>query len=44
VRPLLRVGVFSTGDELADRPVRARPGADLDSNRFTLMAMLAGCP
>jgi molybdopterin molybdotransferase len=40
----VRVGVFSTGDELAD------PGAPLgvaktyDSNRFTLMALLAKLP
>lgn len=44
VRPRVRVGVFSTGDELAD------PGAALgatqthDSNRFTLMALLAPLP
>ncbi|MES2710512.1 MAG: gephyrin-like molybdotransferase Glp [Pseudomonadota bacterium] len=42
--PRPRVGVFSTGDELA------APGAVLgaaqthDSNRFTLLAMLAGLP
>jgi molybdopterin molybdotransferase len=44
VRRRVRVGVFSTGDELAE------PGASLgraqtyDSNRFTLMALLAGLP
>jgi molybdopterin molybdotransferase len=45
VRPLLRVGVFSTGDELAspgDGPLGA--AQTYDSNRFTLLALLAGLP
>jgi molybdopterin molybdotransferase len=40
-----RVGVFSTGDELAEPGTAARPGADIyDANRFTLLALLAGLP
>jgi molybdopterin molybdotransferase len=44
VRPLPRVGVFSTGNELAEpgRPLAA--AQTYDSNRFTLLALLAGLP
>jgi molybdopterin molybdotransferase len=45
VRPPLRVGVFSTGDELASPgggPLG--PAQAYDSNRFTLLALLAGLP
>jgi molybdopterin molybdotransferase len=40
-----RVGVFSTGDELVDGPGELRPGQIRDSNRRTLLALLAelGC-
>ena len=43
--PAARVGVLSTGDELVDGPVALRPGQIRDSNRPTLLAMLAeaGC-
>ncbi len=44
VRPLLRVGVFSTGDELASPGGVLGPAQTFDSNRFTLMAMLARLP
>jgi len=44
VRPLLRVGVFSTGDELASPGAMLGPAQTYDSNRFTLMAMLAALP
>jgi molybdopterin molybdotransferase len=44
VRPLLRVGVFSTGDELAEPGMPLGPARTYDSNRFTLMALLAGLP
>ncbi|MBR0669868.1 molybdopterin molybdotransferase MoeA [Neoroseomonas soli] len=44
VRPLPRVGVFSTGDELAEPGVPLGPAQTYDSNRFTLLAMLAGLP
>ncbi|MDB5413903.1 MAG: molybdopterin biosynthesis protein MoeA [Rubritepida sp.] len=44
VRPRLRVGVFSTGDELASPGVPLGPAQTYDSNRFTLMAMLAALP
>jgi molybdopterin molybdotransferase len=44
VRPLPRVGVFSTGDELADPGTPLRPAQTHDSNRFTLLALLAGLP
>ncbi|MFL1463602.1 gephyrin-like molybdotransferase Glp [Roseococcus sp. DSY-14] len=44
VRPLLRVGVFSTGDELASPGAALGPAQTHDSNRFTLMALLAGLP
>ncbi len=45
MRPPLRVGVFSTGDELASPgggPLG--PAQAYDSNRFTLLALLAGLP
>ncbi|WP_135465982.1 molybdopterin molybdotransferase MoeA [Crenalkalicoccus roseus] len=44
VRPLLRVGVFSTGDELAPPGAPLGPAQTYDSNRFTLLALLAGLP
>jgi len=44
VRPLLRVGVFSTGDELASPGAALGVAQTYDSNRFTLMALLAGLP
>lgn len=44
VRPLLRVGVFSTGDELATPGSPLGPAQTYDSNRFTLLALLAGLP
>ncbi|CAH0165717.1 gephyrin-like molybdotransferase Glp [Roseomonas sp. CECT 9278] len=44
VRPLPRVGVFSTGDELAEPGVPLRAAQTHDSNRFTLLALLAGLP
>jgi molybdopterin molybdotransferase len=44
VRPLLRVGVFSTGDELASPGAALGPAQTFDSNRFTLMALLARLP
>ncbi len=44
VRPLLRVGVFSTGDELASPGAPLGPAQTYDSNRFTLLALLAGLP
>ncbi|PWS35687.1 molybdopterin molybdenumtransferase MoeA [Falsiroseomonas bella] len=44
VRPRLRVGVFSTGDELAEPGHPLGPAQTYDSNRFTLMALLAGLP
>jgi molybdopterin molybdotransferase len=44
VRPLLRVGVFSTGDELAEPGAALGPARTYDSNRFTLMALLASLP
>ncbi|MCX8134383.1 MAG: molybdopterin molybdotransferase MoeA [Roseococcus sp.] len=44
VRPRLRVGVFSTGDELASPGAPLGPAQTYDSNRFTLMAMLAALP
>jgi molybdopterin molybdotransferase len=43
-RPRLRVGVFSTGDELASPGERLGPAQTFDSNRFTLMALLAALP
>jgi molybdopterin molybdotransferase len=44
VRALPRVGVFSTGDELAEPGTTLRPAQTHDSNRFTLLAMLGGLP
>lgn len=44
VRRKLRVGVFSTGDELASPGAALGPAQTFDSNRFTLMAMLAALP
>jgi molybdopterin molybdotransferase len=44
VRPLLRVGVFSTGDELATPGAPLGPAQTYDSNRFTLLALLGGLP
>jgi molybdopterin molybdotransferase len=45
VRPRLRVGVFSTGDELAEPGTALLgPGRTYDSNRFTLLALLARLP
>lgn len=42
--PRLRVGVFSTGDELASPGAALRPAQTFDSNRFTLLALLAALP
>jgi molybdenum cofactor synthesis domain-containing protein len=36
-----RVGVLSTGDELVDKPVPLAPGQIRDSNRGTLLALVA---
>lgn len=44
VRPLLRVGLFSTGDELAAPGGVLGPAQTFDSNRFTLMALLRALP
>ncbi len=44
VRRRVRVGVFSTGDELASPGAALRPAQTYDSNRFTLLALLAGLP
>ena len=44
VRPLPRVGVFSTGDELAEPGATLGPAQTYDSNRFTLLALLGGLP
>ena len=47
VRRKLRVGVFSTGDELVDLSVSAqalKPGQIYDSNRATVLALLANEP
>lgn len=44
VRPLLRVGVFSTGDELVPPGQPLGPAQLHDSNRFTLLALLARLP
>ena len=45
VHPRPRVGVLSTGDELVEGPVALRPGQIRDSNRATLLALVAaaGC-
>jgi molybdenum cofactor synthesis domain-containing protein len=42
VFPRARVGVLSTGDELVDGPGPLAPGKIRDSNRCTLLALLAG--
>lgn len=44
VSPRVRVGVFSTGDELASPGTALGPAQTYDSNRFTLLALLAGLP
>lgn len=44
VRPLPRIGVFSTGDELAEPGHPIAIAKTYDSNRFTLLALLAGLP
>jgi molybdopterin molybdotransferase len=44
VRPLVRVGVFSTGDELTPPGTSLSAAQTYDSNRFTLLALLAGLP
>ena len=44
VRPRLKVGVFSTGDELASPGSVLGPAQSYDSNRFTLLALLAALP
>jgi molybdopterin molybdotransferase len=41
VHPRLRVGVMSTGDELVDAGERVGPGQIRDSNRATLLALVA---
>jgi molybdenum cofactor synthesis domain-containing protein len=41
VFPRPRVGVLSTGDELIDGPQELQPGQIRDSNRHTLLALLA---
>jgi molybdopterin molybdotransferase len=41
VHPRPRVGVVSTGDELVDGPQALRPGQIRDSNRPTLLALVA---
>ena len=45
VVPRARVGVFSTGDELVEGPQPLAPGQIRDSNRITLLSLLAasGC-
>ncbi|SDB70251.1 molybdopterin molybdotransferase MoeA [Belnapia rosea] len=44
VVPRVRVGVFSTGDELATPGTPLGPAQAYDSNRFTLLALLARLP
>ena len=44
VRPRPRIGVFSTGDELAPPGGLLGPAQTFDSNRFSLLALLAGLP
>jgi molybdopterin molybdotransferase len=44
VRRRVRVGVFSTGDELADPGTPLGAAKTHDSNRFTLMALLGALP
>jgi len=44
VTPRPTVGVFSTGDELAEPGTPLGPAQTYDSNRFTLLALLAALP
>ncbi|MBR0660241.1 molybdopterin molybdotransferase MoeA [Neoroseomonas oryzicola] len=44
VRRRPRIGVFSTGDELMEPGSPLGPARTYDSNRFTLLALLAGLP
>ena len=44
VVPRVRVGVFSTGDELASPGRPLGPAQTYDSNRFSLLALLARLP
>lgn len=44
VRPLVRVAVFSTGDELAEPGRALGPAQTYDSNRAMLLALLARLP
>ncbi|WP_368415178.1 gephyrin-like molybdotransferase Glp [Falsiroseomonas sp.] len=44
VRRRVRVGVFSTGDELVEPGHALGAAGTFDSNRFTLMALLHGLP
>jgi molybdopterin molybdotransferase len=44
VRRKVRVGVFSTGDELAEPGMPLGNAKTYDSNRFTLLALLGGLP
>ncbi|MBR0654233.1 molybdopterin molybdotransferase MoeA [Plastoroseomonas arctica] len=44
VAPRPRIGVFSTGDELAQPGTPLRAAQTYDSNRFTLLALLATLP
>lgn len=44
VSPRVRVGVFSTGDELASPGGPLGPAQTFDSNRFALLALLARLP
>lgn len=44
VRRRPRIGVFSTGDELVEPGQHLGPAKTFDSNRFTLLALLAGLP
>ncbi len=41
VHKKVRVGIFSTGDELADAGAQLAPGQIYDSNRFALNALMA---
>lgn len=40
VKPLLKIAIFSTGDELIPIGEKLKPGQIYDSNRYTLLAML----
>jgi molybdopterin molybdotransferase len=44
VRPRVRVGVFSTGDEIASPGTPLGPAQTHDANRFALLALLARLP